>query len=53
MGNSVAARYVFAKPTTQLSAEAPVFHSSAAAYVVGIVWFLVIVVGMGRALLKN
>ena len=34
-----------------LSAEVPVFHFSAAAYV-AIVWFLVIVVGMARALLK-
>ena len=29
----------------------PVFHGSAAAYI-AIVWFLVIVVGLGRALLK-
>jgi hypothetical protein len=34
-----------------LSAEVPVFHLSAAAYI-AIAWFLVIVVGMGRALLK-
>ena len=31
----------------------PVLHNSAAAYVVAIVWLLVIVVGMGRALLKG
>jgi hypothetical protein len=31
----------------------PVLHNSAAAYAVAIVWLLVIVVGMGRALLKS
>ena len=52
MGDRVERRYISPSPQPH-SAEVPVFHSSAAASVVGNVWFLVVIVGLGHVRLKT